>query len=671
LLDQWLPPEGAGRPIGCLATTYTFDPDFFETQCAARFLGLDARADEGDAFDDLGFLIEREERFNETPVVVLADRRLDPEARSLRWDLLTVTVPTGVMHAKVVLLHWRHLVRLVISSANLVPASYRSSIEVAVAFDARRGSEVPRAVFDDLLNALAGIVRRAPGHAHAPGPHARAAEILGRARAALGGVGVPERPRRGTPRMVVTGSDGTRDALDQLLDVWAGGPPKRAVIMSPFYDADTGAARVAARIVEILSKRGAQVEVVTPLARLEAQTVGRVPRALLEALPSRVSRKLVELRQPDEGEFRRLHGKVVLLESDAWVAALVGSANATVAGLGIGGGGNLEVGLAIGTPSGTDAAVLLRDLALCGEAITEDLELAPVTEADELGDLAVPLGFVQVLADPGPPPCLFLELEANRLPARWAIATATGEPLGSARAWTDAGSPATMRIPLPSAELPLLVAVTWSEAGSEMGPVGVPVNVTDPSRLPPPAELRNLPIRDLIRALASSRPLHESLVAALRERARATEAGLDEELDPLRRFSPSGQLLHRTREMSDALVGLRLRLEAPVVSIDAYRWRVDGPFGPLAIGDGIIEAGAHATSPGERRFMLAELALTVSWVDPALPSRYATELRNEVASCLAGAVRTLRQRCAELEKDGREAHAVSAYVGEAFTRALR
>jgi hypothetical protein len=123
--------------------------------------------------------------------------------------------------------------------------------------------------------------------------------------------------------------------------------------------------------------------------------------------------------------------------------------------------------------------------------------------------------------------------------------------------------------------------------------------------------------------------------------------------------------------MSEALVGLRRRLEDPVVSVDAYRWRVEGPFGPLAIADGVIEAGVRATSPGERSFMLAELALTVSAVDPGLPSRYAADLRPEVASCLAGAVLQIRRCCAELEKDGREAPAVSAYVDDAFARALR
>ena len=46
LLDLWLPPDGAGRALGCLATTFTFDAEFFEQQCVGRFLGLDTRPGE-------------------------------------------------------------------------------------------------------------------------------------------------------------------------------------------------------------------------------------------------------------------------------------------------------------------------------------------------------------------------------------------------------------------------------------------------------------------------------------------------------------------------------------------------------------------------------------------------------------------------------------------------
>ena len=33
LLDAWIPPEKSGEPIGCLATSFTFDNEFFEDEC--------------------------------------------------------------------------------------------------------------------------------------------------------------------------------------------------------------------------------------------------------------------------------------------------------------------------------------------------------------------------------------------------------------------------------------------------------------------------------------------------------------------------------------------------------------------------------------------------------------------------------------------------------------
>ena len=94
---------------------------------------------------------------------VVADRSLNPDSRSLRWDILGVRAPTGVMHAKLALLVWEHVVRVITTSANLSERAYRSSIELAVATDAMDGCEPPQQVFDDLLGSLERIVRLAPG----------------------------------------------------------------------------------------------------------------------------------------------------------------------------------------------------------------------------------------------------------------------------------------------------------------------------------------------------------------------------------------------------------------------------------------------------------------------------------------------------------------------------
>ena len=97
-------------------------------------------------------------------------------------------------------------------------------------------------------------------------------------------------------------------------------------------------------------ERRAAVEFVVPVDRLGEREIVqfRVPCSRRSQDVSRSG--LFDVKQPNQGESRRLHGKLIVLESDAWVAALVGSSNFSAPGLGLGGRGNLEVGLAIGVP---------------------------------------------------------------------------------------------------------------------------------------------------------------------------------------------------------------------------------------------------------------------------------------------------------------------------------
>ncbi|WP_157592146.1 hypothetical protein [Solirubrobacter soli] len=660
LLDLWMPPEGAGRPLGCLATTFTFDVDFVEQQCLARYLRLDARMGERDV-DDLGALIEREEKLAETPVVVLADRSCNPDARSLRWDVLGVRAPIGVMHAKAALLIWEHTVRVIVSSANLVERSYRSSLEIAVAFDLSAASELSVSFAHELVDALAGVVALVPPWQPGVGPVVRAAAILQRARERIDAFSLPARPTRGAERLAVVATGrGQDDALAQLGSVWQGSPPKHATVMSPFFDAEERASRAAVRLVDVLAKRSASVDFVVALEQLDDRAVLRVPKALVQGLPRRIERRLLGVRQPVADEPRGLHGKLVLLESDAWTVALVGSANFTAPGLGIG-GGNVEIGVAIGTRSDGVAAPALRALALAGDPIEGAVEFDPEPDpADRV--IPLPAGFVQAIGEPSTPPTLHLELRATELPAAWELRLAAGALLLDADAWRAGGRPSHVHV-YPD-ELPFNVHVTWEHEPDAWQHAALPVNVTDPAALPPPEELRALPLEAVLRALASTRPMHEALVDAL-EGMQLPRADSLELLDPLRRFSPAGQLLHRTRELSAALSGLQERLQRPAASIDGFRWRVEGQFGPVAIAERLLEQRTDGrTLPGESAFLLAEVALTLSGVDVAAAMRLCPEHAEEAATVLRGAIEALH---ALAPQDGEGA--LGAYVRDAFARA--
>ena len=131
MLDLWQPPEGAGDPVGCVATTYTFHPGLFDEQCLARFLEIESEPDR----EDLAFLLEWETRLGGVYAGVLVDHTQAGVEHSLRWDVLPVRVRAGKQHAKISLLSWTRRLRIIIASANLTEPGYRTNFEVAAAVD--------------------------------------------------------------------------------------------------------------------------------------------------------------------------------------------------------------------------------------------------------------------------------------------------------------------------------------------------------------------------------------------------------------------------------------------------------------------------------------------------------------------------------------------------------
>ena len=451
---------------------------------------------------------------------------------------------------------------------------------------------------------------------------------------------------------------------------WSGGPPRWATVMSPFFDAAESPSRAAKRLVEVLSKRGAAVEFIVPVDHLGEREIIQVPRALLDAFPGRVEVGLFDVKQPNEGESRRLHGKLIVLESDAWVAALVGSSNFSAPGLGLGGGGNVEVGLAIGAPAGSAAGNDLVKLALRGEEIAiEQAEFSAETDPEEKV-LPIPAGFLQALGDPGPPAVIEFELEAGLLPEEWWVRTPDGHELFDSASWTEAGSKPLVKVSAPTGELPFNVTLQWrGPDGVVVPPTNLPLNVTDPARLPPPEELRSLPVDAILRALASVRPCTRQWWRRSRGGNGAwLAASHDGEIDPHKRFSPSGQILYRTRELSAALVGLRERLERPAASLDAFLWRLEGPFGPAEIATKLIEERrTNRSIPGEEPFMLAEIGLTLANIDLEAASRFIPEQRPRMRRAVRATIRSLAKRCADAEA----APSLQSYVDDAFRRALK
>ena len=637
LLEAWEPPSGAGRPLACLATSFTFDADFFEMECIGRFLGLSWQR-EGSDVELLASLLEQEGEIRSTRVCAVVDRSDNPGKRSLSWDLLAVGVRGGLLHAKVALLAWENMVRIVIGSANLTRAGYREQVEAAVVIEITPSSRAPLSLITQTLSSVRMVVGRARGSAEVPGPKQRANETLDLIAGQVGSYKLPERSTPGAPRVAVTTAHAGRPAFAALDEVWKGGRPRLATVLSPFFDSDPGKNSAAQAIADRMARRGhARLRFVLPTDERQAATVVRAPEAIAADVPPRLGPEFYRFA-PDGDEPRRLHAKAIVLESDSWVAALIGSSNFTRAGLGLNpGSGHLEINFAIGCRTGTKLARELAKLIPVGEQIVpgaDEWELDQ--DEDERCGPELPWGFAEALLLTGTAPQLRLTLDPDGgLPEWWRVLDGTRRVLLDSDGWDSAGSAAQTTVTLRRAELPTVLNVEWKIDGKTER-AAWPVNADHPSRLPLPEQLNRLRLMDLVLALQSSRPLPEALARAM---SNGAANGSDLEMDPLVRFSGTGRLLQRTRMVSGALAGLRPFLERPAPTLDALRWRLEGPVGPAALAKGFSESATDPDRlPGEAAFLLAELALTlgrIDWTIVASAGLKPGTIRRELAHLLA------------------------------------
>jgi hypothetical protein len=619
LLSLWERRAEFGEPIGCVASTYTLDAPFFEEQCLARFVALES--DPQEAEDSRVYLVEREERLSQIRACVIVDKDHVPERRSLRWDLLPITLEgAGVMHAKLSLLVWQKRVRLLVGSANLTEPGYRQNYEHVAVLEFGPEGSLPRRLLDEALEWLERLVGLAPGRVQRKeGPQVAALGLMSRARRLSrrwprGGWG---RGPRAVLLPVWPGEASLFSRIGQSL--WSGQSPTRAEILSPFYDPDPrAAAAILKGLLAIMAPRN---------RRLVFCGSGRaLPRGIVEldvpeqfrqpvAASDRHAFRLVE--QGDQ-EPRALHAKALWLERDRRVAFVVGSSNFTMAGT----GGparracNVELNVGYWIPSSHSpfgrvcrmAYPPFRDL----EADARYLHLltpeVQTPEPSRFDGLPRSFGLALYRVQDGK---AWLSLEISGTPPLgFTVLTEERARLADDGNWSKQGRPSSFDALLVEDRPPSCVYVEWRE-GRELHRAVWPVNVADASSLPAPEELRSLSLEELMEVLTSARPLHEVVRTILRRRAQARRAGsvaAHEEVDPHKKVDTSGFLLQRMRRLGRALEGIRRRLQQPVHSVEALRWRLHGPVGPLKLADRLAADTAGNTGAA---FFIAELARTV------------------------------------------------------------
>ncbi|MBI4602821.1 MAG: hypothetical protein HY721_12765 [Planctomycetes bacterium] len=315
--------------------------------------------------------------------------------------------------------------------------------------------------------------------------------------------------------------------------------------------------------------------------------------------------------------MRPLHAKALWLgRYGEREILLVGSSNASPAGLGLGGHPrNVEANLCF---LHTGDRRVQRWFDACfpeAPALEPDqvrLAGAPRAADEEGGPPPLPLFFRWAALDrSGEAMLLHLGLGGSDEPRDWRIAVEGGQALLDAREHRRSGSPNPWQAALPgdpaTAAPPTILEVRWEAAeGRFLG--HLPINALNSSSRTRPDLWRDIDLDALLEILSSSGPVHRALARALRRREARERSSLPVELDPHRRVDASSFLMQRIRRISRALEGLKDRLRAPVFSEVSLEWRLQGPLSPAYLARRLIDA---AVDPEEKKFLLAEVALVL------------------------------------------------------------
>ena len=544
----------------------------------------------------------------------------------------------------------------------LTSAGYRRQVELSLAIDLNAECRVARDVVDTLVAELRRLVELVPGPVS--GPKQRALTTVDLLADRVAELKLP-RTGSGDLRLAVAPARPGTSPLDRLGDVWRGAQPLRATLLSPFWDSTDPAPAVEA-VRGMLTGRPAAARSMTFVVGVDSltQTV-HAPESLLAQ--TETGAIIREFDTPDPDKRRTLHAKMLLLESDQWMAAMIGSSNMTGAGLGLyPNHGHRELNLWLGCPARSKTAKHLRSLACLGAEIDPDnLDWRVLPDEDEPTTPVLPFGFVSCTLDAAAPPRLLLELDAETLPETWDILSPMEKQLLTAEGWRADGAQQQIEMAVTDDALPSYLLVRWDAEGQQCQGTWI-VNAEDRGALPAPPEFNEISVDVLLAALASTRPLPIALERELRRKQRAVDEGFTLVLDPLQRFDDSGLLLHRARHLSLALWRLQERLSRPATSLDTLEWRLRGPIGPIAIADGLGRAAAdQKTLPGEAHFRLAELALTIASVewDQVAPGADRTKVRALVKE----AVEAIAARLGEL--DAAPDPALDKYARDALKKA--
>lgn len=643
MLELWRAPAGAGEPIGCLATTFTFQPGLFEEQCLARFLQVDSDPQR----EELAYLLEREANLGKAYAGVLVDRSQAGVEHSLRWDVLSVHIPRGKQHAKLSLLAWENCVRAIVSSANLTEQGYRSNQEVTIAIDSNVDGADQRIVAD-AVHFLESLIDFVPsGEGESP-QKKRARAFLEQVKLLIqdwpkttSDPSVRQLLVASLPRNTVR-SEEARSALSETVKACLkNGAPEEIWVASPFFDAGDGDDVTTTVLCKVLAK-GTKRSIYFAVPSLDRVGTDALrlaaPKSLLVTSKKYIDHIEFEvLPQTDsEGNERPWHAKMLALrrydDEGGYAALMIGSSNFTMAGMGISGVANAELNLlTIAKLSGQSKVSKHLDQVWpemkSVENLSEDLLQGPakgLVEEERTEFACVPLAFVSATFRAGSNPMLIIDLDSTNLPSDWLcqsrpqahwFALTAGE-------WIASGSKTKVEVEWQHPMPPSRLLVRWLSDNGTWSEGFLPINVECPEDVPAPPEIQSMSADDLLSILAASDP-----GAALRvwtKTIQRSEDGFDEDLDsaepadldPLRAYSLANTFLHRIRNRARVFARLRQNLERPARTKQSLLWRLEGFIGVKALAERLCaEAMTSSTNAEEALLSLIDFIILLGEVN--------------------------------------------------------
>lgn len=656
LAESWTAPAASaagevGRPLICVASTYTFHASFLESELLPRFLGLKFDETEGVR----PFVVEREQALATARVGVLVDAdHLDPSQSTLRWDQLSVRVPGGAQHAKIVLLVWENYARLIVSSANLTRSGYRRNREIAGVLDFfDHESSAPRKIILDVMDFLQDLspfIRVSePAKARWEG-----ALVSARARARSWRQMPVDFTPRERPRVIFAGGlprrNGgvARSPLEKLIELWGTKRASEITVVTPFVGDLTGTADpVVEKLMEIPRAREAIGYLVVPGRPSEAEAnrmVVALPNRFRKAWasawriePNEVPTYVVPLCRAGEKANRDLHAKGVLIGGDGTTMLLCGSSNFSPHGMGIS-VANVEANLCYLDDLGTKRnGVTLEnrlpvdwDEDLCEDPIWP--EVGEVIVDEQAGpDRPLPAAFLWAMYNQRTAVLTVAVDLSAKFPAVWSLRW-PGERSDDTPPLADQGYQpwpppnSCIVLPLPVSLRGANVAglrLVWRGEDDALQSATLPVHIENGDDLLPPEEFRSLTADGILDCLLSGRDPAEWVEAMERRQASAGAQSASREFDSLRAVDTSSYVLYRTRRLGTALTALGNRLLRTVQTRDAmaYRLRQD-PLGPRMLAEALVHEWQETEQQNREvmhdaaivMFSLTEINLTLAHV---------------------------------------------------------